>query len=89
MADIFCMHIYDKGMLGGGGQMNLARNTLLLITVAVCMVCVLSSGGVYAFDPVQLEKCKSTKQCQNYDLSGATWTDGSRCKDGSVGECKK
>ncbi|PKN70725.1 MAG: pentapeptide repeat-containing protein [Deltaproteobacteria bacterium HGW-Deltaproteobacteria-10] len=23
------------------------------------------------------------------DLSRATWTDGSRCKDGSIGECKK
>ncbi len=23
------------------------------------------------------------------DLSTATWTDGSRCKEGSIGECKK
>ncbi len=23
------------------------------------------------------------------NLSNATWTDGSKCKDGSVGECKK
>jgi len=41
-----------------------------------------------AFNAGHLAQLKATNSCPNCDLSGATWTDGRQCKDGSIGECK-
>ena len=58
----------------------------------------------YAFDHADLQKLKTTNSFPKCDLSGANrseshldnapltdavWTDGTRCKAGSMGECKK
>jgi len=61
-------------------------------------------GKAAAFNVADVQKLKTTNSCIRCDLSGAnlngaalsnaqldgaTWTDGSICKQGSVGECKK
>jgi hypothetical protein len=69
------------------------RNALTFIDKMGILLC-LTISTVYGFDPKDLEKLKITKQCpkcdlSNADLSGAIRTDGTICKKGSIGECKK
>ena len=70
------------------------KRLTVLAAVMGLMVGVLYIGGAEAYDKVQLLRCKTTKQCSGYDLTGAdltgaTWTDGTTCKQGSIGQCNK
>jgi hypothetical protein len=89
--------------LNGGRTMEAGKRVFLSIT-AVFFIGLLSGSGAYAYNEMQLQQLKTTKMCPycnlgnahlfqanlgGANLSGATWTDGSTCKEGSKGECKK
>lgn len=57
--------------------------------VFVVFAAFLMVEGAEAFKQADVDKLKKTRQCPKCDLSGAIWIDGKKCKQGSIGECKK
>jgi len=82
---------------------NLLKRSVIIhgvVIIGLFLVIAMS----HAFDPADLQKLKTTNSCPKCDLSGANlselhldnasltdavWTDGTKCKSGSIGECKK
>lgn len=87
-----------NGYLKGGRIPNAGKRAFLSVAMAL-MIGMLSVSGAYAWNEVQLQQLKTTNSCQFCDLrnadiryvnlSGATWTDRSKCKVYSIGEYKR
>lgn len=80
----------------------LKRSVIIFDIVGILLFLII--GVLYVFAPADLQKLKATNSCPKCDLSGANlseshldnasltnavWIDGTRCKSGSMGECKK
>lgn len=69
-----------------------------VFTICIALLFALTSP-LFAFDENDVQKLLNTNKCERCDLSGASlsdanlsvaiWTNGSKCKKGSIGECKR